>query len=107
VAGKVWLYACGDVHRRSPTGGLANGIERKALAPLGHVVPRTVPAGIVTLGAALTSAKPEITEREVRNECIFEKQRGLFLIFGENRETERKAEIQTTWHLFLYNQPNG
>jgi hypothetical protein len=78
LAGKVSLYACGDAHRRSPTGFSANGIERKALAPLEHVVPRTVPAGIVALGAALTRARQKTaTERKARNECIFEKQDGF------------------------------
>jgi hypothetical protein len=53
---------------------MANGMERKALAPLEHVVPRSFPAGMVTLGAAPTSTKPlATTNKERRNEYIFKK----------------------------------
>ena len=99
-AGKVSLYACGDAHLRSPTGDLANGIERKALAPLVQVVPRTVPAGIVALGAALTSDRPETTmKREGRNECIFKKQYDFDFSRKLRRERD-KADIPTQY-LFL------
>jgi hypothetical protein len=71
--GKLWLYACGDVHLSSPTGGTANGTEIKAFAPLGHVVPISVPDGSSTVGAAPTIANDvATTERERRNECILE-----------------------------------
>jgi hypothetical protein len=54
---------------------------------------------MVTLGAALMSAKPgATTERERRNEYIFEKND---FDFWESRETGGKADIQTAWHLFL------
>jgi hypothetical protein len=50
---------------------MANGIARKALAPLEHVVPWSFPAGIVTLGAAVTRAKQGAAmNREIRNENI-------------------------------------
>jgi hypothetical protein len=69
--GKLWLYACGDVHLSFPTGGTANGTEMKALAPLGHVVPMTVPDGSSTVGDALTRANEvAIIERESRSKCI-------------------------------------
>lgn len=54
-------------------GGLANGIERNALAPLGHVEPIMSPAWIVALGTALAKARPEKatkTKTRDKKECI-------------------------------------
>ena len=93
LAGKVSLYAWGDVHRRSPTGDLANGIERKALAPSEHVVPRTFPAGIEALGAALTRARPETTKRESKRECICESRMNLDLERTRDGEKSRHSDV--------------
>ncbi len=94
------MYACGDVHLRVPTGGTANGTEMKALAPLGHVVPTTVPDGSSAVGVAPTRANEvATTERERRNECIFEEEKMEFDLSRDWRG--KKAYIQKAWHLSL------
>jgi hypothetical protein len=77
--GKLWLYACGDVHLRFPTGGTANGTEMNALAPLGHVVPRTVPDGSSAVGDAPTKANEAAAmERVPRNESMIQEEKIKF-----------------------------
>jgi hypothetical protein len=77
--GKLSLYACGDVHLRFPTGGTANGTEMNALAPLGHVVPTTVPDGSSAVGDAPTKANEAAAmERVPRNESMIQEEKNKF-----------------------------
>jgi hypothetical protein len=98
--GKLWLYACGDVHLRFPVGGTAKGTEIKAFAPLGHVVPTSVPNGSSAVGAAPTRANEvATTERERRKEYIFEAEGTDFELLRDWREKE--GCILLTWDLYL------
>src|SRR5262245_31454859 len=57
---------CGGLHRKSPVGGAAYGIPRKAY-PSVVTRPRTLPSSVVTIGAVLAVADvaPALSESSV------------------------------------------
>lgn len=94
------MYACGDVHLRFPTGGIAKGTEMKALAPLGHVVPRTFPDGSSAVGDAPTRANEvAIIEREPRKERMIQEERIKYEFLRYRRGM--RANVRKAWHLYL------
>jgi hypothetical protein len=72
----------------------------KALAPLGHVVPRTVPDGSSAVGDAPTRANEMATvEREPKNECIIQEEKIKFEFLKYKRGM--RANVRKAGLLYL------
>jgi hypothetical protein len=72
----------------------------KALAPLGHVVPRTFPDGSSAVGDAPTRANEVARmEREPRNECIIQEEKNKFHFL--RYRSGMRANVRKAWHQYL------